>query len=86
MEYDKQVINRIKRAQGQISGVLRMMEQGEDCKDVITQMSAAKTALERSIGLIVSMNLVECVKESQEKGEDTEALVKEAVHLLMKSR
>ncbi|MDT9024353.1 metal-sensitive transcriptional regulator [Rossellomorea yichunensis] len=86
MEYNSQVKNRIKRVEGQLRGIVRMMEQGEDCKDVITQLSAAKTALDRSVGLIVSMNLVECVRDSQESGENTEDLVKEAVNLLVKSR
>ncbi|WP_113967942.1 metal-sensitive transcriptional regulator [Rossellomorea aquimaris] len=86
MEYNSQVKNRIKRVEGQLRGIVRMMEQGEDCKDVITQLSAAKTALDRSVGLIVSMNLVECVRDSQETGENTETLVKEAVNLLVKSR
>ncbi|WP_044336871.1 metal-sensitive transcriptional regulator [Rossellomorea aquimaris] len=86
MEYNSQVKNRIKRVEGQLRGIVRMMEQGEDCKDVITQLSAAKTALDRSVGLIVSMNLVECVRDSQETGESTEDLVKEAVNLLVKSR
>jgi DNA-binding FrmR family transcriptional regulator len=86
MEYNSQVKNRIKRVEGQLRGIVRMMEQGEDCKDVITQLSAAKTALDRSVGLIVSMNLVECVRDSQESGENTEDIVKEAVNLLVKSR
>jgi DNA-binding FrmR family transcriptional regulator len=86
MEYNSQIKNRIKRVEGQLRGIVRMMEQGEDCKDVITQLSAAKTALDRSVGLIVSMNLVECVRDSQETGENTEDLVKEAVNLLVKSR
>jgi DNA-binding FrmR family transcriptional regulator len=86
MEYNTQLMNRIKRVEGQLRGIVRMMEQGEDCKDVITQFSAAKTALDRSVGLIVSMNLVECVKDSHETGENTEELVKEAVNLLVKSR
>ncbi|MBW3114434.1 metal-sensitive transcriptional regulator [Bacillus sp. MCCB 382] len=86
MEYNAQIKNRIKRVEGQLRGIVRMMEQGEDCKDVITQLSAAKTALDRSVGIIVSMNLVECVKDSHETGENTEELVKEAVNLLVKSR
>jgi DNA-binding FrmR family transcriptional regulator len=86
MEYNTQLKNRIKRVEGQLRGIVRMMEQGEDCKDVITQFSAAKTALDRSVGLTVSVNLVECVKDSYETGENTEELVKEVVNLLVKSR
>lgn len=86
MDYDKSVINRLKRIEGQIKGVLGMMEQGKDCRDVVTQLSAARTAIDRTMGVIVSTNLEQCVRESVENGESTEGLVKEAVELLTKSR
>ena len=86
MEYDKSVVNRIKRIEGQIKGVLNMIEQNKDCREVITQLSASRTAIDRTMGLIVSMNLEQCVRENIEKGENTRELVKEAVHLLVKSR
>lgn len=86
MEYDKSVVNRLKRIEGQINGVLNMIEQNKDCRDVITQLSASRTAIDRTIGLIVSMNLEQCVRENMENGEETKELVKEAVNLLVKSR
>ncbi|WP_273124650.1 metal-sensitive transcriptional regulator [Metabacillus sp. HB246100] len=86
MEYSDQVKNRVKRIEGQLRGILRMMEETKDCKDVITQLSASRTAIDRTIGVIVSSNLIECVQEANEKGENTEELVKEAVNLLVKSR
>jgi len=86
MEYDKSVKNRLRRIEGQIKGVLGMMEQGKDCREIITQLSAARNALDRTMGVIVSTNLEHCVRVNIEKGEDTEQLVKEAVELLVKSR
>ncbi len=86
MEYDKSVIHRLKRIDGQIKGVLRMIENNEDCKAVVTQLSASRSAIDRTIGLIVSLNLEQCVRENIEKGESTEQIVKEAVDLLVKSR
>lgn len=87
MDYNAQMKNRVKRIEGQLRGILRMMEEENDCKDVITQLSAARTAIDRTIGVIVSENLVECVKQAGEKGEKTtEDMVKEAVNLLVKSR
>ncbi|MDY0409749.1 metal-sensitive transcriptional regulator [Virgibacillus soli] len=86
MNYDKSVVNRLKRIDGQIKGVLNMIEQNKECRDVITQLSASRNAIDRTIGLIVSMNLEQCVRENVEKGESTEELVKEAVNLLVKSR
>lgn len=86
MDYNDQMKNRVKRIEGQLRGILRMMEEDKDCRDVITQLSAARTAIDRTIGVIVSSNLVECVQKAEENGENTEKLVKEAVELLVKSR
>ena len=86
MEYDKSIVNRLKRIEGQIKGVLNMIEQNKDCKDVITRLLASLNAIDRTIGLIVSANLEQCVRENIENEENTRELVKEAVNLLVKSR
>ncbi|SDJ34206.1 metal-sensitive transcriptional regulator [Salimicrobium halophilum] len=85
MEYSNKEKNRIKRLEGQLRGVLRMMEEGKDCKDIITQLSASRSAIDRSIGVLVSSNLVECVREEQNQ-ENQEEAINEAVQLLVKSR
>lgn len=87
MNYDDQMKNRVKRIEGQLRGILKMMEENKDCKEVVTQLSAARTAIDRTIGVVVSSNLVECVQRANTAGkEDMEELVKEAVNLLVKSR
>ncbi|MED3623524.1 metal-sensitive transcriptional regulator [Bacillus thermocopriae] len=87
MEYNDQMKNRVKRIEGQLRGILRLMEENKDCKEVITQLSAARTAIDRTIGVIVSSNLVECVRKAEEmNGRSAEELVKEAVDLLVRSR
>ncbi|EZP59610.1 metal-sensitive transcriptional regulator [Exiguobacterium acetylicum] len=87
MDYDRKMKNRVSRIEGQLRGILRMMEEGQDCRDVITQLSAARSAIDRTIGVVVSSNLIECVKEAEQNGDgQTEELVKEAVNLLVKSR
>ncbi|QQK76687.1 metal-sensitive transcriptional regulator [Salicibibacter cibarius] len=86
MEYDEQVKNRVKRLEGQIRGVLKMMEEEKDCRDVVTQLSAAKNALDRTSALIVSKNLEQCIREEQANGESAEDVINEAVNLLVKSR
>lgn len=86
MRYDKSVVNRLRRIEGQIKGVLNMIEQSKECKDVVTQLSASRNAIDRTIGLIVSVNLEQCVRANIEKEEGTANLVKEAVELLVKSK
>ncbi len=86
MEYNAQMINRMKRIEGQVKGLLRMMEEQKDCREVVTQMSAVRSALDRTAALIVSTNLEQCIREEKQSGESSEDLIKEAVNLLVKSR
>ncbi len=55
------VINRIKRAQGQLAGVLRLIEEGRDCEDVVTQLAAVSKALDRAGFAIVASGLQQCL-------------------------
>ncbi|MBA2175002.1 metal-sensitive transcriptional regulator [Halobacillus locisalis] len=85
MEYNDAMKNRVKRIEGQLRGVLKMMEEGKDCKDVITQLSASRSAIDRTVGLVVSSNLVECIQDADED-QSAEESINEAVQLLVKSR
>lgn len=49
------VLNRLRRAHGQIGGVISMVEQGRSCKDVVTQLAAASRALDRAGFKIVAI-------------------------------
>lgn len=86
MAYDNKAINRVKRIEGQLRGILRMMEDGQECKDVITQLSAARSAVDRTIGVIVSDNLLECVRSADGDTDKMDSAVQEAMQLVVKSR
>lgn len=64
MELDRQtmagVVRRLKRAQGQIGGVISMIEEGRDCADVVTQLAAASRALDRAGFKIIATGLQQC--------------------------
>jgi DNA-binding FrmR family transcriptional regulator len=57
----KLVLNRLRRAQGQLAGVIAMIEAGRDCKDVVTQLAAVSRALDRAGFKIVASGLRECL-------------------------
>lgn len=59
----KPVINRIRRARGQLDGVLRMLEEGRDCEEVVTQLAAVSKALDRAGFAIVASGLQQCLAE-----------------------
>ena len=56
MEYDKKIVNRLKRSDGQLHGVLNMIEEGKDCADIVTQLSAVRSSIDRAISLIVGIS------------------------------
>ncbi|WP_414713788.1 metal-sensitive transcriptional regulator [Segeticoccus sp.] len=71
------VINRLRRAQGQIGGVIRLIEEGRDCKDVVTQLAAASRALDRAGFAIVSSGLKDCLSNPEGVSqEDRDAMEK----------
>jgi len=63
------VINRLRRAQGQIGGVLRMIEEGRDCQDIVTQLAAVSRAVDRAGFAVIAAGLKQCLVESD--GQDT---------------
>jgi DNA-binding FrmR family transcriptional regulator len=71
------VVNRIKRAQGQLAGVLRMLEEGRDCEDVVTQLAAVSRALDRAGFAIVATGLRQCIVNGEgPDGVDTKKMEK----------
>ena len=63
------VLNRLRRAQGQLAGVIAMIEQGRDCKDVVTQLAAVSRALDRAGFKIVASGLRDCLSGNHANGE-----------------
>jgi DNA-binding FrmR family transcriptional regulator len=55
------VLNRLRRAQGQLAGVIAMIESGRDCKDVVTQLAAVSRALDRAGFKIVASGMRQCL-------------------------
>ena len=64
----KTAVNRLRRAEGQIAGVIRMLEAGRDCKDVVTQLAAVSRALDKAGFSIVASGLKQCLAQ----GDDAE--------------
>lgn len=55
------VLNRLRRAQGQLAGVIAMVEAGRECRDVVTQLAAVSRAIDRAGFKIVAANMRECL-------------------------
>lgn len=75
---NRKIKNRLKRADGQLKGVLKMMENNEECIDIVTQLTAVRSSLDSLIGLVVAENLRDILlnKESQNKEKNLEQAIK----------
>ena len=58
---EDQVLNRLRRAQGQLAGVISMIESGRDCTEVVTQLAAVSRALDRAGFKIVASGMRQCL-------------------------
>lgn len=69
------VLNRLRRAHGQLAGVISMIENGRECKDVVTQLAAVSRALDKAGFKIVATGLRQCITgdNSDNKEPMTEA-------------
>ena len=65
------VKKRLSRAQGQLGGIIKMLEEGRDCTDVLTQLAAAQAAVSRAAFSLIASGIANC-------GTDTEGLADRA--------
>ena len=62
MKCNKSLQNRMKRVQGQMKGVLIMMENETACMDILTQLKAIRANIDKTIGLLTTDNLIQTIE------------------------
>ncbi len=70
------VTKRLKRAQGQIGGIVKMIEEGRDCQDIVTQVAAVSKALDRAGFAIISLGLRQCIVDPNTDAMSVESMEK----------
>lgn len=79
MEATKEdILKRLRRVEGQIKGIHKMIETDQCCNDVIIQIAAAKAAISKVGGILLESYSKECIKKSLENGaeeNEIEALI-----------
>lgn len=83
MKCNPKLLNRIKRTHGQMNGVLKMMEEERSCEDIVTQLSAIRSSIDKTIALMTAENLMATIEETY--GIEINDMDKE-VDLLVRSK
>jgi DNA-binding FrmR family transcriptional regulator len=65
------VVKRLRRAEGQIRGVIAMLEDGRDCADVVTQLAAVSRALDRAGFKVIASGLQQCAAAQADGADQT---------------
>ncbi|MFU8793436.1 MAG: metal-sensing transcriptional repressor [Acholeplasmataceae bacterium] len=82
MKCDISLTNRIKRAQGQMGGVLVMMDNHASCEDIVTQLKAIRSSVDKVIALLTTSNLVQQIEEENHIKLDH---LNDAINLIIKN-
>lgn len=70
MQQTNQIVNRLKRIEGQVRGVTKMVEDDRYCIDILNQLQAVKAALARTESAILKNHAAHCVAEAIASGDD----------------
>lgn len=81
MKCDLSLRNRIKRAQGQMQGVLSMMDVDASCMDILTQLKAIRSSIDTAIGILTTSNLIQTIQEQNDIELDS---LEDAINLVVK--
>ncbi|MCW3779415.1 metal-sensitive transcriptional regulator [Levilactobacillus namurensis] len=79
-----QLKNRLRRTDGQLHGIMKMVEDGRECQDILTQLSAVRSSVERIMGVVVAANVQQCVDDVQ-LSKDQQSELQSALELVIKN-
>ena len=73
--------NRIKRTKGQMQGVIDMMENDHACMDIVVQLKAIRSSIDKAIGILTTENLKQVIRDTNNKSSKE---VEDAINIIIK--
>ena len=70
------VVRRLNRARGQLGGIVKMIEDGRDCREIVTQLAAVSKAVDRAGFAVIATGLKECLTNPDGEAMDVEEMEK----------
>ncbi|WP_124059558.1 metal-sensitive transcriptional regulator [Vaginisenegalia massiliensis] len=83
-EQKQKILNRLKRSEGQIRGVQKMIEEDQECLAIVTQLSAIRSSIDRIMGVIVAENLKSCLENPDQDASQQTEKIEQALNLIIK--
>ena len=79
----KQIINRLRRVEGQLRGIQKMIAEEKDCVNIVTQLSAVRSGIDRTMGIIVAENLKQCFEHPNDNPEEQLEKMEQAIQMVI---
>ena len=79
-------ITRLKRSEGQLRGIQKMIEEERDCIDIITQLSAVRSSVDRVIELLITENLMACINNPLDNPLEQKEKIEKAIKYIVKNK
>lgn len=80
----KDIINRLKRTEGQIRGIQRMIEEEKSCFDIITQLTAIRSSINSTMGVIIGEKITQVIENPSDDPQLQEERINQAINLIIK--
>ncbi|MGO1369996.1 MAG: metal-sensitive transcriptional regulator [Senegalia sp. (in: firmicutes)] len=80
----KSSITRLRKIEGQIKGIQKMIEEDKYCEDILVQITAAKSALNKVGGIILENYTKNCIKRDSSDEKDSEESIQKLINIIMK--
>jgi DNA-binding FrmR family transcriptional regulator len=79
---DSDISNRLRRIEGQVRGIIRMLDEQRDCEEIITQVLAARSAMDKVAAEVLKHHVDQCL--SQMPPAEAKSAISRAVQLINK--
>ncbi len=82
---NKDVLNRLKTVKGHVSGIEKMIEQDQNCSDILLQLGAIRSAINKVSIIIAEHYALECYDSAIDNGADPKEVIRKAIQAVIKS-
>ena len=80
----KNILNRLKRAEGQLRGIQKMISEEQECIDVMTQLTAVRSSINRTMGLVIGNKINQIIENPVNNPKEQEDQLQQALDLIVK--
>ncbi|HEM4855657.1 TPA: metal-sensing transcriptional repressor, partial [Streptococcus suis] len=77
----KDILNRLKRAEGQLRGIQKMIDEEQECLDIVTQLTAVRSSINRTLGLVIGNKISQLMEHPEDNSEIQDAKIQQVLDM-----